>query len=178
MNGLRRDEVTCLRQYLNDLPIRKFEKTEQYKTSDKTREKMHRAASEDACTKAWFDYCRSVFPQSVRKAGPNVDLYNVSTFQCSMLFNTIDSLNRKSEFRKAQNVDKPNLSNEKFTVTNDPQLSFLREFWGNNYAHVILMTEADSLLTDEKELLDDHGLVGCPSSRNNDLSVHARIDSS
>ena len=35
-------------------------------------EKMHRATSEDACTKAWFDCCRSVFPQSVRKAGPDV----------------------------------------------------------------------------------------------------------
>ena len=29
-----------------------------------------------------------------------------------------------------------------------------------------------------KELLDDYGLVGCHSSRSNDLSVHARIDSS
>ena len=26
-------------------------------------EKLHRATSEDAYTKAWFDYCRSVFPQ-------------------------------------------------------------------------------------------------------------------
>ena len=33
-------------------------------------EKMHRA-SEDAHTKAWFDYFRSVCPQSVRKAGPD-----------------------------------------------------------------------------------------------------------
>ena len=35
---------------------------------------MHRATYEDACTRSWSDYCRSVFPQSVRKAGPNVDL--------------------------------------------------------------------------------------------------------
>ena len=41
-----------------------------------------------------------------------------------------------------------------------------------------LTAEADSLPTDEKKLLDDHGLVGCHSSRSNDLSVHARIDSS
>ena len=34
-----RDEVTCLHQYLNELPIRKFEKTEQYRTSDKTRKR-------------------------------------------------------------------------------------------------------------------------------------------
>ena len=44
--------------------------------------------------------------------------------------------------------------------------------------HVILTSEADSLPTDEKKLLDDYGLTGCNSSRSNDLSVHARIHSS
>ena len=29
-------------------------------------EKMHRATYEDAYTRAWFHYCRSIFPQSVR----------------------------------------------------------------------------------------------------------------
>ena len=141
-------------------------------------EKMHRATFEDAYTKGWFDYCRSVFPQSVGKAGPNVEFYNMSTYQCSILFNNMGSFNRKSEFREAENMCKPVSPNEKFNVTNDPQLSLLREFWGNNYAHVILTGEADSLPTDEKELLGDHGLVGCHSSRINDLSVHARINSS
>ena len=42
-------------------------------------DKMHRAISEDAFTQAWFDYCRNVFPQSVRKTGTNVDIYSVST---------------------------------------------------------------------------------------------------
>ena len=41
---------------------------------------------------------------------------------------------------------------------------------------MILTAEADSLPTDEKELLEDYGLVGCHSSRSNDLSVHARTD--
>ena len=41
---------------------------------------------------------------------------------------------------------------------------------------MIPTVEASSLPTDEKELLDDYGLVGCHSSRSNDLSVHARID--
>ena len=41
-------------------------------------EQMHRATTEDAYTKAWFDNCRSVFPQSVRKASPDVNLYNVN----------------------------------------------------------------------------------------------------
>ena len=104
-------------------------------------EKMHRATYEDACTRAWFDYCRSVFPQSVRMAGPDVDFYNVSTYQCSILFNNMGSFSQKSEFRKAENMDKRSSSNEKFNITHDPQLSLLREFWGNNYAHVILTAE-------------------------------------
>ena len=92
-------------------------------------EKMQSASYEDAHTRAWFVYCRSVFPQSVRKAGPNVHLYNVSTYQCSILFNNMGSCNRKSEFRKAENMYKPVSPNEKFNVTNDPQLSILRELW-------------------------------------------------
>ena len=85
----------------------------------------------------------------------NADLYNVSTYQCSILFNNMGSLNRKSEFRKVENMYKPVSPNVKFSVTNDPQLSLLKEFWGNNYAHVILTAEGDSFPTDEKELLDD-----------------------
>ena len=88
------------------------------------------------------------------------------------------SFNRKSEFRKAGNVDKPISSSERFNFTNDPHLSLLTKFWGNNYAHVMLTAEADSLPTDANELLHDCGLVGCHTSKSNDLSVHARIDSS
>ena len=106
---------------------------------------MHRATYEDAHTRARFECSRSVFPQSVRKAGPNVDLENVSTNQCSTLFNIMASFNRKSKFRKAENMYKLVSPNEKFNVTN-----LLREFWGNNYAHLILTAEADSLPTDEK----------------------------
>ena len=88
------------------------------------------------------------------------------------------SFNRKSYLRKAENIDKPISSNDKFNVTSDPQFSFLIDFWRNNYAHVILTAEADSLPTDANKLLSDTGLVGCHSSRNNDLSVHARVNSS
>ena len=119
---------------------------------------MHRATSEDAYTEAWFDCCRRVLPQSVRKAGPHVDYYYVSTYQCSILFNNMGSLNWKSEFRKSDNVDKPISPKERFNVTNDP----LTEFWENNNAYVILTAEADSLPTDAKELLHGYGLVGCP----------------
>ena len=43
---------------------------------------------------------------------------------------------------------------------------------------MILTAQADSLPTDANKLLSDNGLVGCHSSKSNDLSVHARIDSS
>ena len=64
------------------------------------------------------------------------------------------------------NVNRPITKGEKFFVA---ELSLLKEFCGNNYAHVILTAEADSLPTDEKMLLDDYGLVRCHSSRSNDL---------
>ena len=105
---------------------------------------MHRATSDAAFTQAWSNYCRNVFSQSVRKTGTNVDIYSVSTYQCSILFNHVGSFNRKSEFRKAE-------KSAKFNVT---ELSLLREFWVNNDAHVILTSEADSLSTD-KNLLED-----------------------
>ena len=141
-------------------------------------DKRHRATHEDAYSRAWFDFCRSVFPQSVRKAGSDVDFYNVSTYQCSIFFNNMGSFIRKSEFWKTENTDKPFSPQEKFNIADDGQLSLFREFWGNTFAHVILTAEADSFPIEEKELLDDHGLVGCHSSRSNDLSVHVRIDSS
>ena len=80
--------------------------------ADENPEKMHRATSEDAYTKALFDCCQCVFPQSVTKAGPHVDFNNVSTNQCSILFNNMGSFNRKSEFLKAETIDKPMSSNE------------------------------------------------------------------
>ena len=69
------------------------------------------------------------------------------------------SFNRKSEVRKPQNLNKPNAKGEKFNVAD---LSLLQEFWGDNYAHVFLTAEADSLLTDAKQLLEDTGFGGMP----------------
>ena len=135
-------------------------------------EKMHRATYEDAYTRAWFNYCRNVFPQSVRKTGTNTDIDKVSTYQCGILLNNLDSFNWKSEFRKAENMSKPVTQGEKFNVT---ELPLLREFWRNNDAHVILTAEADNLHTERKQLRDDSDLMGCHSSRSNDLSVHVRL---
>ena len=55
------------------------------------------------------------------------------------------SFNQKSEFRRSENMSKPVTKGEKFNVA---ELSILRELWGNNYAHVILIAEADSLPID------------------------------
>ena len=63
--------------------------------------------------------------------GLNVHLHKVSTCQQHPL-NNMGSFKGKSEFRKVQKIDKPVSPREKFNVTNDPQLSLLREFGGNN----------------------------------------------
>ena len=105
-------------------------------------DKMHRATSNDPYTQAWFDYTRlSVFPLTVRRKGKDVELFNVSTYQYSFIFNNIGSFNRKSEFRKPENLNKTITKGEKFNIA---ELSLLKEFWGHNYTHVILTAEADS----------------------------------
>ena len=87
--------LTCLHLCLNELTIREFEKIEQHKIFQRNSDKIHRATHEDAYARASFDYCPSVFPQFVRKAGSDVDPCNVSTCWCSILFNNVDSFNRK-----------------------------------------------------------------------------------
>ena len=72
-------------------------------------EKMHRATSKDAYTKAWFDYCRRIFPKSVRKAGPDVDFYNVSTYQCKHPLQLHGSFNKKSD--ETRRDDAPTVGN-------------------------------------------------------------------
>ena len=157
MNGLRRDEVTCIHQYLNELPIRGFEKTEQRKTSDRTQK--------DAYTKAWFDCYRSIFPQSVRKASLDVNFYNEPTYQCSILFNNVGSFNRKSEFRKAENIEKPILQMKSSTLPAILSCHSSQNSGGKNCAHATSTAEADSSPTDANKLLKDNCLVGCDSSK-------------
>ena len=165
--------MTCLHQCPNELIKKRIREDQALLEMCSNSDRMHSTTPEDAHTQAWFDKSQNIFPQSVRKTGTNVEIYNVPTYQCSILFNNVVSFNRKSEFRKPQNLNKPIAKSEKFSVTD---LSPLREFWGNNYAHVILTAEADRLSTDAKQLPEDYGLVGCHSSRGNYLSVHARID--
>ena len=120
---------------------------------------MHRPTPEDEFAQTWFDCGQSVSPQSVRKTGTLVELYNLSTYQCSILFNNMGSFNGKSEVRKPENRNKPNAKGEKFNVAD---LSLLREFWGNSYAHVFLTAEADSSSTNAKQLLEDYGFGVMP----------------
>ena len=108
---------------------------------------MHRATSDDDFSQAWFDYGRSVFPQSVKKTGTNVELFNVPTYQCSILLNNMVSFNQKSGFRRQGIRISPIAKGEKYNIT---EMSLLREFWENNYAQVIMTAEADNLTTDAK----------------------------
>ena len=90
-------------------------------------DKMHRASSGDTYTQAWFDCSRSsIFPQSVKKIGRDVELFNASTFQCSILFNNVGSFNRKSQSQKPENLNKLIIKGEKFNIS---ELSFTKEFW-------------------------------------------------
>ena len=90
-------------------------------------DKMHRATFDDVYTQAWFDDSRlPVFPQSIRKRGKDVELFNVSTYQRSIFFDNLGSFNRKSEFRKPENSNKTITKGEKFKIT---ELSVLKEFW-------------------------------------------------
>ena len=95
-----------------------------------------------------------------------------------MTHTTIEKPKDKDEFRNFIGIvlDRVDDVVPALNVTNDLRLS-LEEFWEKNYAHVILMSEADSLPTDAKKSLDDYALVGCHSTRSNDLSVHTRINS-
>ena len=73
--------------------------------------KMHRAASDDD------------FPQ---EHGLIMADHNVSTYQRSILFNNMGSFNRKSGFRRPENLNKPIVNGEKYKITD---LSLLRVFW-------------------------------------------------
>ena len=83
-------------------------------------------------------------PTICEKIGKEVELFNVSTYIFSILFNNLGSFNRKSEFRKPENLNKPITKRE---TTNIAEQSLL-EFWWNNNAHVILTSEADSSPTE------------------------------
>ena len=103
--------------------IREYQALQEFHSNS---DKMHRATPEDEFAQPRFDCGRSVFPQSVRKTGTHVELCNVPTYQCSILFNNMGSINRKSEFRKPENLKKPVAQGEKFNVAD---LSLLRDFW-------------------------------------------------
>ena len=61
----------------------------------------------------------------MRKVVKYVELINVTTYQCSILFNNLGSFNRKSEFWKPENLNKPNTKVKKL---NFDELSLLKEF--------------------------------------------------
>ena len=178
MRGLRWDKVTCLQRHLNELPIREFEKTEQYRTSDRTRKRCTVPPPKTPTQWHGLTFAEvSSHNPSGKQAKTLISITCRRINAASSWTTSVLSAGRVN-FGKLRILISRFFSNERFNVTNDPHLSLLTEFWWNNYAHVILTAEADSLPTDAQELLHDYGLVGCHSSRSSDLLIHARIDSS
>ena len=68
---------------------------------------MHRATSDDAYTQAWFGYSRSVFPQSVGKQVQMLSFFTCQRTSVAFSSTKMDSFNRKSEFRKPENLQMP-----------------------------------------------------------------------
>ena len=104
-------------------------------------------------------------------------LQTLSCFRCQLTSAALSSTtcvlsNGRVNFEN-HNLNKSLAKNERYVT----DLSLLRKFRGNKYAHVIPTGEADSLSTYAKHLLEDYGLVGCHSTKGNYVSVLARIDS-
>ena len=121
----------CLHHCLSELPIREFETIKHYTNFIRTRTRCTVLPMMTLFTQARFDCSRSVFPQFVRKIGTNIKLFNVPTFQCSILFNNMGSFNWKSQCHRFDQITwtEPITKGEKFNVTD---LSYLREFWDSD----------------------------------------------
>ena len=61
-------------QSLSELTIQGFENQALLRFCSNS-ERIHRSTSEDAYTQAWFEKSRSIFTQSLRKTGTNVELW-------------------------------------------------------------------------------------------------------
>ena len=86
-------------------------------------DKMHRATFDDAYTQAWFDFCRSSIPQSVRK---QVQTLNFSCANVPVWYSLQQHgfLQPEDRIPEPENLNKPVTKGEKFNVAN---LSLLRE---------------------------------------------------
>ena len=88
-------------------------------------DKMHRATSDDAFTQAWFNYCRNVLSQSVRKTGTNGDICSVNASVQHPLQQR-GFLQPEERIPEGREHEQASYQSEKFNVT---ELSLLREFW-------------------------------------------------
>ena len=145
--SLRWREVKCSHHCLSELPMRELEKTEQYMNFIRTRTR---------CTalllmRSLHKHVLFIVDLSFRNLWEttNVELLYVPTYKWSILFNNIGSYNRKSEFRKPDNLNKAITKGENYNVAD---LSILRESMGNNCAHVILTAEADKCANRRKSV--------------------------
>ena len=137
-------EVICLLHCQDEFLIRGFETIKRWTT-------LLELGQDAPCYIWWWLHTSMVWLQSniylptiCEKIGKDVELFKVSIYQCSILFNNLGSFNRKSEFRKPENLNKPVTKGETMNIA---ELSLL-EFGWNNYAHAILTSEADSSPTE------------------------------
>ena len=114
------------------------------------------------------------FPQCVRKAGPDVDFYYVSTYQCSIPlqqhgFHSTERVN----FGKLRMLLSRFLQMKKFHVTSDPRLSTPQRILGKQLRICDLDGRGwTSLPTDANKLLSNCGFSGGHhSNKSNALSV-------
>ena len=76
-------------------------------------------------TQAWFSLQSIIYlPTVCEKVGQNDVLFNVSTNQCSILFNNLGFFNRKSEFWKPENLNEAIAKGENFNIA---ELSFVTQ---------------------------------------------------
>ena len=122
--GSQRGKVVCHHHCPEELTIQGFEKIQSSWNFYSISDKIHRATSEDIFAQAWSNNSQSIFPQSWKKIGANVELFHMSTYQCSILLKNMGYGKVNSENHK--NLNKPIAQNERYNITD---LSLLREFW-------------------------------------------------
>ena len=110
-------------------------------------DKVHRPTLDDQYTQEWFDYSRSVLPQSVRKQVQTLSSSSRRRISVASSSTIRVPLTGRVNSGNQENLNKPISKKETYNIAD---VSLLQQFGGNNHAHVILTSEADSLQTDAK----------------------------
>ena len=124
--GSRWRSVICLLHCQDEFLIRGFETIKHWTT-------LLELGQDAPCYIWWWLHTSMVWLQSViylpriceKKIGKDVELFNVSTYKCSIFFNNLGSFNWKSEFWRPENLNKLVTKGETINIA---ELSLLKEF--------------------------------------------------